>query len=136
MKLRNFRLERSPKLMIIPMIDIIFFLLVFFMMSTLQMVEQKTMPINLPQAAAAQADVQKPIAVTVTDTGRVSLEQEDVPLALLGQRIQTEIARHPQAVVVLRADRRAEHGNVVAVMDELKVAGVQRIAVATETKTR
>lgn len=53
MKLRSLRTQRQPRLMIIPMIDIIFFLLVFFMMSTLYMVEQRTIPVNLPQAAAA-----------------------------------------------------------------------------------
>ncbi|HBS60719.1 MAG TPA: biopolymer transporter ExbD, partial [Firmicutes bacterium] len=69
MKLRNLRLERQPKLMIIPMIDIIFFLLVYFMMSTLYMVEQRTLPVNLPQAAAAQSDLQKNVAITVARDG-------------------------------------------------------------------
>ena len=53
MKLREWRVSRQPRLMIIPMIDIIFFLLVFFMLSTLYMVEQKTLPVQLPAAQAA-----------------------------------------------------------------------------------
>ena len=53
MKLRERRIVENPRLMIIPMIDIIFFLLVFFMMSTMFMVEQKVLPVVLPAASAA-----------------------------------------------------------------------------------
>ena len=53
MKLRERRISENPRLMIIPMIDVIFFLLVFFMMSTMFMVEQKVLPVTLPAASAA-----------------------------------------------------------------------------------
>jgi len=136
MKLRSSRLERSPKLMIIPMIDIIFFLLVFFMMSTLYMVEQKSIPVNLPQAAVAQTDLEKPIAVTITETGKVLVDQEELPVEVLAKRMQIEVARKSDLGVVLRTDRHTEHGRVVAVLDELKQAGIRRIAIATEAKAR
>lgn len=135
MKLRSLRLESQPKLMIIPMIDIIFFLLVFFMMSTLYMVEQRTIPVNLPQVASAQADVSRSVAISVTPEGRVLFEQEEIPLELLKRRVQVELTKGSDPVFVLRADRRAEYGKVVAVLDELKLAGVQRVAIATERKT-
>ncbi|HWR38739.1 MAG TPA: biopolymer transporter ExbD [Patescibacteria group bacterium] len=134
MKLRNLRLERKPQLMIIPMIDIIFFLLVFFIMSTLYMVDQKTIPVNLPQAAAAQADQEKRIAVTVTADGKVLFDQEPIAPDLIRKRIQTELSRQQDAAFILRADKQAEYGRVVAVLDELKGAGVRRVAVATEGK--
>jgi biopolymer transport protein ExbD len=136
MKLRNYRLERSPKLMIIPMIDIIFFLLVFFMMSTLYMVEQRAVPVSLPQAAASSLNMEKPVIVCITDTGHIYVEQEAMPLELIKKRMQAELARTQQAGVILRADRRVEHGQVVAVLDELKAAGIQRVSVATEGKQR
>ena len=121
--------------MIIPMIDIIFFLLVFFMLSTLHMVEQKGLTVNLPQAAARQ-EVQAPIAITLDSAGDIYLEQEKVQLAGLTQKVQGELAKKPQAVVVLRSDAKTEHGKVVAVLDTLKGAGVQRLAIATQAKTR
>ena len=132
MKLREWRVSHQPRLMIIPMIDIIFFLLVFFMLSTLYMVEQKTLPVQLPAAQAAQADLKKQIAVTVTANGEIYVDQENVSLDLLGKRIRTELSRQQEAFFVLRADRRVEYGRVVAVMDILKAAGVQRLSVATE----
>ena len=53
MRLKDRRAFSKPEVMIIPMIDIMFFLLVFFMLSTMYMVEQKTIPVNLPQATSA-----------------------------------------------------------------------------------
>lgn len=136
MKLRNLRVERQPRLMIIPMIDIIFFLLVFFMMSTLYMMEQKVLPVNLPQAATVQVDTSKPLVITVNVDGQISIDLEKIPLELLRSRIKVELARNPQTTFVLRADRKAEYGQVVMVLDELKSLGVSRIAVAAEAKAR
>ena len=104
MRLRSLRVAEQPQLMIIPMIDIIFFVLVFFMMSTLYMVEQHTMPVSLPQAAAVQQDTQRNITVTVTKDGRILFEQEELPLTLLKKRVGMEIAGQPDKVFVLRAD--------------------------------
>lgn len=136
MRLRSLRVAEQPQLMIIPMIDIIFFLLVFFMMSTLYMVEQHTMPVSLPQAAAVQQDTQRNITVTVTKDGRILFEQEELPLALLKKRVGMEIAGQPDKVFVLRADKQVEYGQVINVLDELKMAGARRVAVAAETKAR
>ena len=136
MRLRSLRVAEQPQLMIIPMIDIIFFLLVFFMMSTLYMVEQHTMPVSLPQAAAVQQDTQRNITVTVTKDGRILFEQEELPLTLLKKRVGMEIAGQPDKVFVLRADKQVEYGQVISVLDELKMAGARRVAVAAETKAR
>lgn len=136
MKLRNLRTERQPKLMIIPMIDIIFFLLVFFIMSTLYMVDQQTIPVNLPQAASAQSDKPRSVAIVVTKEGRVLFDQEDVPLELLKKRVQLEMNKQSDLVFTLRSDKAAEYGKVVAVLDELKLAGAQRVAIATERKDK
>ena len=65
MKLRNYRETKQPDLNIIPMIDIMFFLLVFFMLSTMYMVEQKTIPVNLPQATSATIDNKTNFTVTL-----------------------------------------------------------------------
>ena len=62
MNIRSNRVARPPRLMIIPMIDIIFFLMVFFLFSTLQMVYQKSMPVNLPVASSSHQEAPKPVA--------------------------------------------------------------------------
>lgn len=136
MKLRSLRVESQPQLMIIPMIDIIFFLLVFFMISTLSMVEQHTIPVNLPQASAVQQDVPRSINITVLQDGQVMFEQEQIPLSLLAKRVNIELMKQPDNSFVLRADKQAEYGKVIAVLDELKSAGARKVSVATELKAR
>lgn len=134
MRLRELRNQKQPQLMIIPMIDIIFFLLVFFMLSTLYMVEQKTIPVNLPQAAAAQTDLKRNVTVSITAEGKIVFEQEEIPLQLLQKRARMELAKEGELIVAIHSDKKVEYGKVVAVLDELKLAGVQRIAMAAERK--
>ena len=132
MKLRSLRVENQPQLMIIPMIDIIFFLLVFFMMSTLYMVEQHTVPVNLPQAASAQQDKPQSIAITVLETGKILFDQEEVPLELLKKRVGLEMNKQTDIVFILRGDKTVPYGQVVTVLDELKQSGARRVSVAVE----
>lgn len=132
MKLRSLRVENQPQLMIIPMIDIIFFLLVFFMMSTLYMVEQHTIPVNLPQAAAVQQDKPSSINITVLESGNIMFGQEEIPLSLLAKRVTLEMGKQPDNIFVLRGDKQVAYGQVVAVLDELKQAGAHRVSVAVE----
>ena len=74
MQLRSLQSEEKPLLMIIPMIDIIFFLLVFFMMSMLTMVTQKTIPLQLPQTTVAKVDTTKTIPISITGDGELYIE--------------------------------------------------------------
>jgi biopolymer transport protein ExbD len=134
MKLRNLRIERQPKFMIIPMIDIIFFLLVFFMMSSLSMIQQATLPVALPQSTAAQKDSNKHIAVTITDNGSIFLDQEELSADLMDKRIRRALADKPDATFVLRAHKEIPYGTVIAVMDALKKAGARHVSVATELR--
>lgn len=136
MRLRSMRLTRQPKLMVIPMIDIVFFLLVFFMMSTMFMVEQRVLPIALPQTATGQANLSQHIPITVTAQGKILIDQEEIALAVLPKRIKLELSRQPEALFLLRADRQTEYGLVMTVFDELKQSGVRRVSVATEAKPR
>lgn len=136
MKLRNLKDDSVPTLMIIPMIDIIFFMLVFFMMSMLTMVTQRTIPVKLPQAVTAAVDVTKTIPVTVDAEGRVLLEDEAVALESLGGRLKDAVSAASgegrEAVVVLRGDEKAPYGVVIQVLDVVKKSGSPKLVIATE----
>lgn len=132
MKLNNLRTRRSPQLMIIPMIDIIFFLLVFFMMSTMYMVEQNVLPVALPQASSAQNDHVKRIPVTITADGLIQVNRETISYDNFHSRLQAELKADPSAVFVLRADQTVAYGQVIMVLDDMKKAGISRVSVATE----
>jgi biopolymer transport protein ExbD len=127
--------EKKPKIMIIPMIDIIFFLLVFFMMSMLTMVTQKTVNLNLPQTASAKLNVEKTLPISVTSDGTIYVEQEKISKDDFHRRMEIEKNRNPDLAIVLRADSKSEHGDFVFVLDQLKSVGISKIGIATESKS-
>lgn len=135
MQIRSLRTTNKPKLMIIPMIDIIFFLLVFFMMSMLSMVVQKSMPVNLPVATASSVDLQRKIPITITADGHIYVEQDSYAnLEGMAQRLEAEKAKGGDLTIILRADQKAQYGTFVQVLDTLKNMNLNKIAVATESK--
>ena len=125
--------EDRPRLMIIPMIDIIFFLLVFFMMSMLTMVVQKSMPLTLPQASSAQTSMVENIPVTVTADGSVYYEKEKLSLSALENRLW-EKKQQGDVSILLRGDASVDYGKVIQVMDMIKNMGIQKVYIATDAK--
>ncbi|MGM9572433.1 MAG: ExbD/TolR family protein [bacterium] len=132
MKLQDYRQNKKPHLMIIPMIDIMFFLLVFFMISMLSMVEQKGIVVNLPQAAAKESQMTKNVVLTITKDNEVYFNKEKMPLPLLSRRIKAEQQSNNELAVIINADKKAVHGEVVKVLDVLKTTGVHKMAIATD----
>lgn len=134
MQLRSLRTTNKPKLMIIPMIDIIFFLLVFFMMSMLSMVVQKSVPINLPSSQTAKVDIQKKVPITVTADGSIYIEQTKTTIDGMIKYLQIEQGKGTEMTVVLRGDKAAQYGTFVQVLDTLKQMKITKIAIATDSK--
>ncbi|WP_418961887.1 ExbD/TolR family protein [Veillonella atypica] len=134
MQLRSLRTTNKPKLMIIPMIDIIFFLLVFFMMSMLSMVVQKSVPINLPSSQTAKVDIQKKVPITVTADGSIYVEQTKTTIDGMIKYLQIEQGKGTEMTVVLRGDKAAQYGTFVQVLDTLKQMKITKIAIATDSK--
>ncbi|MDY3983257.1 MAG: biopolymer transporter ExbD [Veillonellaceae bacterium] len=134
MQFRNLRTTSKPRLMIIPMIDIIFFLLVFFMMSMLSMVVQRSMPVQLPAASAGAADLQKKIPITITSDGTLYIEDKKSTIDGMARYMQAEQAKGEDVTVIVRADTHAQYGMFVNVLDTLKKLKITKIAVATEAQ--
>ncbi|MEX2222522.1 MAG: biopolymer transporter ExbD [Candidatus Rokuibacteriota bacterium] len=135
MKLRR-RPPRKARIEIIPMIDTVFFLLVFFMMASLAMTVHGGIPVNLPKAARAEA-ARAPVSISISISreGVIYLERDPVDAAQLTARL---LARtEPELAVVIEADTDVRHGRVVDVMDAARLAGVGKLAIAVtprETK--
>ena len=136
MRLQQLDVDKKPKIMIIPMIDIIFFLLVFFMMSMLTMVVQKSISLNLPQTVTSKLDIEKALPVAITSDGQIYVEQEKIPRETFRRRMEIEKNRNPNLSIVLRADTKSEHGDFVFVLDQLKSVGISKIGIATEAKSQ
>ncbi|HEY7554525.1 MAG TPA: biopolymer transporter ExbD, partial [Candidatus Binatia bacterium] len=119
---------------IIPMIDTIFFLLVFFMISTLSMAQYRGLPVNLPKAASGQQAPAESAAITIDTESRVFLNKEKVDKAALGDLLRQQLAQNADLLVVINADDGVEHGRVVEVMDIARGANVARMAIAVKPK--
>jgi biopolymer transport protein ExbD len=129
------QLEKA-RIEIIPMIDIIFFLLVFFMVSTLSMTINRGLPVNLPKAASSQQDLRESFNITVAQNGTLFLNKEPTTLPELGLQVKSALEKDPELVVIINADDQALHGAIVSVMDEVRVAGVSRLAIAVRSERR
>ena len=126
----------KARIEVIPMIDIIFFLLVFFMISTLSMTINRGLPVNLPKAASSQRDLRESLNITVTREGDIFLNKEPITLQEISQRVQTGLAKDPELLAVINADDHAIHGAVVEVMDKVRLAGISRLAIAVKPERR
>ncbi len=120
--------------MIIPMIDIIFFLLVFFMMSMLSMVVQRSIDLSMPSAQTAKISVHESVPVSITQDGSIYVEREKIARKDFRRRMEIEKNRNPELNVILRADAKSEHEAFVYVLDQVKSVGIHRIGIATESR--
>ncbi len=124
--------RRRARIEIIPLIDIMFFLLATFIMVSLSMIQNQGLPVNLPSASSARADSSKPsVALSVTSEGRIYWNKEEVPMDSLAGRLQGLAASDPDAKVIINGDRKSDFGTVVAVLDAARKAGIKHTAIRT-----
>ena len=124
--------SKLPQLMLSPMIDMIFLLLVFFIVSTMYMSEIKTIPIRLPVAQNSETVSKSNFAVTVKKDGVLYLEDNKIEMKQLVANAAAESKRDAAFSVIIRADGEANYKTVIKLMDELKGAGVTRFGLATD----
>ncbi len=117
---------------IVPMIDVIFAILTFFVMSTLFLTRSEGLPVNLPDASTAERQTETQLVVTIDKAGSLSLNREAVELEALVADVQAQVLTGKQPVVVINADAAVTHGKVIAVMDRLRTIKGVRLAIATQ----
>ncbi|GMU57225.1 MAG: hypothetical protein AMXMBFR33_63710 [Candidatus Xenobia bacterium] len=135
------RRKRPSRLEIIPMIDVMFLLLVFYILSTAALVHQQAIPVDLPGANTGEAGKEVPeVTVTVTRAGEIYLNKDRVAPGGLAQAVQQMARTHPEGMrglqehgVILNADMQVMHKQVVEVMDTLRGLGIVRFAIATDS---
>ncbi|HVO93793.1 MAG TPA: biopolymer transporter ExbD [Terriglobales bacterium] len=128
------RTIKKARIEIIPMIDTIFFLLVFFMISTLSMAQYSGLPVNLPKAASGQQPPSESAAVTISATGDIAIDKQPISRDAIGATLKVRLAKNPDLLVLINADERVEHGVVVDVMDQARQAGVAKMAIAVKPR--
>ena len=129
MKLGSPVQRRHSRIEIIPLIDIMFFLLASFMMVSLQMSQTQNIKVNLPPSTQAQHDF-KPdmLNIAVDKAGGVWLEKKQLSLPELGQVLSNRFRFDTNVPVYISGDRDTLHGAMVDVLDTVRSAGVQKVA--------
>ena len=123
--------KKKARIEIIPMIDTMFFLLVFFMIATLAMTLQRGMPVNLPTAASTTDRVKEQVSLTLTEDGTLYYNKEPIALNELQTRLSALLQADPDPTVVINADEQISHGRVIEVMDHVRLSGISNMAIAT-----
>jgi len=121
--------RRRARVEVIPLIDCMFILLVFFIYSMLSMTIQRGLPVNLPPGRGIERITDEAVAITITRDGEVYLNRRPMTIETLIEGIASIIGESPQPRLVINADAAAAHGVVFRVLSELRNRGWTNIAI-------
>jgi len=126
--------HKKARLEIIPLIDIMFFLLASFMLVSLTLTKQRTVSVNLPAAATSQSNL-KPdtISLAVNASGQVFFEKQAIELTALEAMLKERLALNQELPVYISGDAATPHGAMVAVLDYVRRCGVTKVAFNVKT---
>ena len=127
---------RKAKIEIVPLIDVVFFLLATFVMVSLSMTRNQGMQVQLPTAASAekQSDSDSAVTLTVMETGEVFYNKEKISLAQLPFKLQSLKASSKDPKVMVSGAASANFRTVVSVLDEARKIGIAKVGISTEKK--
>ncbi len=130
---------KRARIEIIPLIDIIFFLLATFIMVSLSMTKNQGVQVALPSAGTAaslgdQQEMEKALTLSVTDKGEVFFNKEKIAMAQLPMRLQSFKSTAKDARVIINSDSAANFKHVVAVLDEVRRIGIAKVGINTDKK--
>ena len=127
---KRIREDEEAMIDMTPMLDIVFIMLIFFIVTT-SFVKEAGIEVNKPKAANQTNQKNANIFIAVKDTGEIWFDKRRVDIELVGSQIEKILAEQPTDVIIIQADKDAKHGVVVEVMDAIKEAGSNlRISIA------
>ncbi len=126
----------EPKVDMTPMVDVVFLLLIFFMIST-TFIETPGLSIKLPEASTTVAEkAPEELKIYLSQKGKIFMGESEMSMNALKQHLAGYGSRASNTTFLLLADKEARHGQVVELMDMAKVAGFSRLAIATEQRQK
>lgn len=116
-----------------PMLDVVFILLIFFIVTT-SFVRESGVEVNRPEAQSTAALSQKSVLVAITSDNQVWIDRHQIDVRAVRRNIERLLADTPESTVIIQADKAAQTGVLISVLDQTKLAGATSIAVATSTE--
>jgi len=136
MEIPSPRARTKARIEIIPLIDIIFFLLATFVMVSLSMVKNRGIPVNLPAVeTGAPRERQDYLTITITERGEIFFDKDPVTREQLPGRLSELKASHAEPTVFLNGDADARLGTTIEVLDEVRKAGIFKVAIETKPRS-
>lgn len=125
-------IRRRARIEIIPLIDIVFFLLATFVMVSLSMVKNRAIPVNLPAATtSAPQELKTSVSLSVTEEGLIYLNKEQIVLEALPARLRQLKEIEPDLKIFIHGDEKASFGSAVQILDEVRKQGITKVAIQT-----
>lgn len=130
----SLRAKRKARIEIIPLIDIVFFLLATFVMVSLSMVKNHGVSVNLPSAPSVKNEIKNDAYTTlsVTKKGEIYFNKEKIALADLPSRLEDVKKSNPDPTIVLNADEETAYGRAIKVLDKVRGLGIKKVALQTK----
>ncbi|MEG4144527.1 biopolymer transporter ExbD [Microcoleus sp. AT3-A2] len=124
--------DSIPQINIVPMIDVVFAILTFLIVSSLSLSKSEGLPVNLPKASTSQVqDSPAKITVTIDAQGKLMVDKKLVNLDQIESTVRQVMGSNQNSLIVLNADKSVNHGNVVEVMDRLRRIKGAKLGIAT-----
>lgn len=129
MRSRNRRKKEEAEINLTPMLDVVFIMLIFFIV-TASFVKESGIDVNRPGAATAERKERGNILVAITEGGQIWIDRRQVDIRAVRANIERMHAENPQGTVIIQADEGSKNGLLVKVMDAARQAGVSEVSLA------
>lgn len=126
---KRIREEEEAVIDMTPMLDIVFIMLIFFIVTT-SFIKEAGIEVVKPEAANQSKQKAANIFIAVRDSGEVWMDKKVVDVERIAPNLEKLLAEQPSDVIIIQADKSAKHGVVIKVMDAIKEAGIDRISIA------
>ena len=130
----NFQTSRKARIEMLPLIDIVFLLLVFFIYAMLSMAVHRGLPVLLPTSASAKIDKELIVSVTIKSDETIYVDKEQIGLNDLASLLKTKAETDKDVGILLFADRSLSYQKLFQVLDQIKMAGIHRISLQAEVE--
>ncbi len=128
----NRQTSKKARIEMLPLIDIVFLLLVFFIYAMLSMAVHRGLPVALPTSSSALIDKELVLSVTVKTDGTIYINRDQIPLNDLTSALKNKTKEYKEPGVLLFADRDLSYQKLFSVMDQIRTAGINRISLQAE----
>ena len=129
--MRRKRSREESNLDLTPMLDIVFIMLIFFIVTT-SFIKESGIEVNRPNAETAERDQKGNILVAISENNEIFIDRRKVDLRAIRPNIIRLKAENPEGSVIIQADKASQTGLLVEAMDQIRLAGVQEISIAAE----